>query len=169
MRAFRRKLFSLWRWRTRPQLWERCLGSVGPPSAAPVSGSRRLSQTLGGNLFPLRVFCPLSDEPVVEWSEALSVCLCPWSGEGLREIHLPVRVDTPWDGCSEICRQSHHQEPRRPAAHLGHYEAWKWVRLFEGFGDGYRSYVSVVRISSVKKREEKRVPLAAESYWTVLQ
>lgn len=86
MRTFRRKLFRLWRWRTRPQLWERCLGSVCPPSAAPISGSRRPSQS--GNLVLIPVFVSLTSLSSSGAKPSLFF-LCPWSGEALRGLHLP--------------------------------------------------------------------------------
>lgn len=133
------KVFSLWRWRTRPQLWERCLPAglrACPPSAAPPTRSRQTPPVetciclFASSFVDLTNRSPSGEEP--------SVFISPSGAETDRgkPTHLPERVDTPRDGCSEICRQSHHQEPRRPAAHLGNNEAWKWVRLNDGFGNG---------------------------------
>lgn len=122
--------------RTRPQLWQRT--RTCRPLAGSQSPKRRRTggelQEPGSPFFAFSFFF-FNFAPLPVWRIFRRARPCLYSpllsvpegffwrrGGGNSTCR---RADTPRHGCPEIRRQSHHQEPRSSAAHMGNFQARK--------------------------------------------
>lgn len=74
----------------------------------------------------------------------------------IRGIHLPGERTHLGDGCPQIRRQSHHQEPRSSAAHMGDFQTRKWVRRCLSLRNKQTNQKPLIFIQCFKDLELKR-------------